>query len=296
MRPKSRTSGPSVVLVVVSVAIIATLGFVSFTLPGNHSIETRNSTSVSGLSAAFYSAVSQGLQLQIRLNSTEIRIGGALTAQVSLLNTLESNLSLTPDFSADPKILMWDSHDSICSSSSTYHIIGYALYQGHYTSENLSKATDPLTLAPPGGFHCPYGLYGEEYIRTIDFPAKSYTATLSANASFSSVFPPQTIKMQANVTTGVCFSESYEAIITKTENGTTTTYTTTQYSFGCGSGSSLYGYYRDTSNCLPQLISNSTTIIQNNFPCFHSFSAGAYTIVAEDLWNQTDYAYLQVAA
>ena len=81
-----------------------------------------------------------GLQLQITLNTTTIPAGGALVAQVDLINTLNQNLSLTPNWSADTNISDWDYYDYLCGLSAVYHTFSFALYRGYYTQGNLSDA------------------------------------------------------------------------------------------------------------------------------------------------------------
>jgi len=275
---------------------------VSFIKPSSQSVQPITYTA-GEQPATFNSNVSpDGLQLQTRLNSTKIQVGGALMGQVSLFNTLGTNISLTPNFSANPNIITWDIHDSICGMSPMYHIFGYALFQGHYTAANISQATKPLILAPPAAFPCPNLLIGgEAYIHKIEFAPKSYLATVSPNASFNNLFPPRTVKMKVNITTGYCFTEPYQVEATVTENGIAALYTTTQLSFGCGPDTSLYGYWTmpTNSSCSFAFFPNSTRTTSNpgeNYCNFHSFPVGSYTLVAEDLWNDTTYAYFQVAS
>jgi hypothetical protein len=269
---------------------------VSFFKPSSQSIQATTYTA-GEQPVTFYSNVSpEGLQLEIRLNSTMMQVGGALTAQVYLFNTLGTNVSLTPNFSANPNVIKWDYVDSICGLSPVDHMFGYALFQGHYTPQNISRAIEPLLLAPPEAvFECPNTLYAEAYIHNVNFAPKSYLARVSANASFSDVFKAQPVKMQANITTEYCFTEPYQATGTVIDNGITTSYTTTELSFGCRADTSLYGYWTLPTgpSCSLTFNANST----NNHYCnFHRFSAGSYTLVAEDLWNDTAYAYFQVAS
>ena len=268
---------------------------VSFIKPSSESVQP--TTYTAGEPATFYSNASpDGLQLQIRLNSTGIQVGGALTGQVYLFNALDTNVSLSVNFSANPNIIKWDYLNSICGLSPVDHMFGYALFQGHYTPENISEAGEPLMLAPPDlHLPCPNIMYAEAYIRSVNFAPKSYLATVSANASFSDVFKAQPVKMEANVTTGRCFTEPYQESGTVVENGITMSYTTTELSFGCSADSSLHGYWTlpiDPS-CSLTVNANKT----NTRPCnYHEFSVGTYTLVAEDLWNDTAYAYFQVAS
>jgi hypothetical protein len=267
---------------------------VPFMKPSSESVQP--TTYTAGEPATFYSNASpDGLQLQIRLNSTGIQVGGALTGQVYLFNTLDTNVSLSVNFSANPNIIKWDYLNSICGLSPVDHMFGYALFQGHYTPENISKAGESLMLAPPDlHLPCPNTIYAEAYIRSVNFAPKSYLATVSANASFSDVFKAQPVKMEANVTTGRCFTEPYQESGTVVENGITMSYTTNELSFGCGADTSLYGYWT-----LPIDPSCSLTVNTNNtnhYCNFHPFPAGSYTLVAEDLWNDTAYAYFEAAS
>jgi hypothetical protein len=277
---------------------------VSFIKPSSQSIQP--TTYPRGeQSSTFYSYVSpDGLQLRIRLNSTEIQVGGALTGQVSLFNTLDTNVSLTPDFSVNPNIMKWDFDDSICGLSAVDHIFSYALFQGRYTPENISEAAEPLMLAPPAAvlhLPCPNSLYAEAYIHNVNFAPKSYWATVSANASFSDQFSSQSLRMESNITTGRCFTTPYEVEGTTSENGVVESYTTTELSSGCGPDTSLYGYWTmpTNSSCSFAVFPNSTRTTTNpseNYCNFHLFPVGSYTLVAEDLWNDTAYANFQVAS
>jgi hypothetical protein len=109
--------------------------------------------------------------------------------------------------------------------------------------------------------------------------------------------------MMVDATTGSCEASPYSATVTEGEDGTTTTSTGTQYSISCGSngGSSLYGYWTMPANggyVTINGVSNSTatagmSLIQSYF---HQFAPGSYTIVAEDMWNQTVFAHFEVIA
>ena len=65
---------------------------------------------------------------------------------------------------------------------------------------------------------------------------------------------------------------------------------------GCCQGSSLDGYWTAPTNssCSVAYNANGSSL---STPCnFRAFTPGSYTIVAEDLWNQTVYGYFQVSS
>lgn len=290
-------------LVVIVVIIVGAIGFISLASQSGRSSSSSTPTTIKEQSLVFYSTVSPlGLQLQIVLNSTAIQSGGALTAQTYLYNTLTANLSLTPNFSANPNIAVWDNYDLVCGLSPVSHTFGFALYQGHYTSGNLSQAGTPMLLTPPVATYCPNRFYNQAYIQNVEFAPKSYLTTLSANSSFSSVFKAYTIRMQLNATTGTCTTSPYAASGSSGSNGTTTTWNGTFLAWGCGpnGADAITGYWTMPANGTYVEIdahSNSTltaglnSVYQNYF---HLFPVGSYTIVAEDLWNQTAFAYFRV--
>ncbi len=239
------------------------------------------STSTGGQPSTFYSTVSpQGLQLRVRLNTTTIRAAGALTAQVSLFNTLAKNVSVVPDYSAMKNLSKWDWNLNLCGFSPVFDAFSFALFQGHYTSANISQAAGPLRLAPPTLSTCP--LAGElPNVKNIEFGRESSLSTISRN-------PPResstlTVEMQYNATTGYCRTRSGTVTEIITNNGTETTSTLLEPGSECGYSTSLYGYW---------------TWPNANDTCFdcnlHPFPIGSYTLVAEDEWNQAVFAYFQV--
>ena len=265
--------------VVIAVIVVGGLAFVSMMNgPSNRS------ATGSGSETTFYSGVSsQGLRLQIMLNASEVSQGGALQAHMLLVNTLPENLTLHPNFTANPNIDQWNWDDYLCGMSPVEHSFGFALLQGHYTAENMSQAGAPLMLAPPVTSYCPNSGYAEAYIQNVEFAPNSDTAMFSANSSHSDDFKPLTINMQLNATTGRCTNVPYQYTETNTVGGVVTTETGTAYSQSCGSNGvdSLTGYWDPIADCSPLF-------------CFHQFPAGPYTIVAEDLWNQTAFGYFDV--
>jgi hypothetical protein len=278
--------------VVIAVIVVSGLAFVS-------SMNGPSRSTTGGVSqTAFYSGVSsQGLQLQIKLNANEIPQGGALQAHMLLVNTLRGSVTLHPDFAANPNIDQWNWDDYLCGGSPVEHTFGFALLQGHYTAANLSQAGAPLTLAPPVAVSCPNFAYGESYIQNVEFTPNSDVATFSANASSSADFKPQTIRMQLNATTGSCTESPYQYTETQTVGGTTTVTSGTDYSLSCGSNGvdSLTGYWSPYGSCTYPAGNGVNGTAQGLYgSCFHQFAPGAYTFVAEDLWNQTAFGYFEV--
>ena len=273
--------------VVITVIVVSGLAFVS-------SMNGTKPTAGSVSQATFYSGVSpQGLQLQIKLNASEVPPGGALQAHVLLVNTLSRSVTLHPNF-ANPNIDSWNWDDYLCGGSPVEHIFGFALLQGHYTAANLSQAGTPLTLAPPVALSCPNFAYGESYIRNVEFAPQSDMAIVSANSTFSNDFKPETIKMQLNATAGYCTESPYQYTETQTVGGTTTVTSGTEYSLNCGSNGvdSLTGYWSAYGSCTYPAGKGVNGTAQGLYgSCFHQFAPGTYTIVAEDLWNQTVFGY-----
>ncbi len=283
MAPGRKATGTIMIALAVIIAVI--VGATGLVLIA----QQVGDNSVSGAGehpSTFYSTVSpQGLQLQVELNTTAIRTGGALTAQVLLFNTLARNLSLVPDYSAMKELAKWDWDLSLCGSSPVYDAFSFALFQGHYTSANISLATGPLRLAPPTLSTCAFAGF-QAYVQKIEFAGGSHLATITANPSGESNplgMQAWSVKMQANATTGYCKTSSSIVTVTTTENGSETTSTVGEPGSECGLGNSLNGYWTwPTTN-------------DNCFDCnLHQFPIGSYTLVAEDVWNQTAYAYFQV--
>jgi len=291
------TKRAPIALVLIIVAIVGTISFVSLASQSGRTEPSSTSASEGNHSVTFYSAVSPvGLQLQFELNTTVIQQGGALKAQAYLYNTLSQNLSLTPDFSANPNIATWDSYDSPCGFSPVFDVFGFALYQGHLTPANLSQAGTPFPLSPQ--FYLPCGPPPREPMpghpgsfwfggpKKIEFAQESHLATLSTNS------PPNASTLgDMQLDAGTWMLHHY--IITRT--ATIDSFNLTE--------AALYGYWSYGGmgegvcplSALMSNANNTTTESLVELYCNpHPFSVGSYTLVAEDLWNDTDYAYFQV--
>lgn len=300
MRNRRPGTTKSNIAFVAIVAIIIAAGymFVSFGLPF-----TSPTSPANGHAATFYSSVSpQGLQLEITLNTTAVSRGEPIQAKVSLVNTLARSVSLQVNPSAYAAIDSWDRSESACGLSQVAHVFGFALFEGHYVSSNVSEAGQPVMLAPPVGVFCPNPYYSQSYVQNVEFSPRSDTATLSANDSYSSDFKPQTLMMQLDAFTGGCSTSTYEVVGgTEVSGGTTSTYGhSTHLTYSCGGGSALDGYWTLPANGTGVFIdstSNETITrglksLYNNY--FSQFQALPYTIEAKDVWNQTAFAYFSV--
>jgi hypothetical protein len=277
------------------------------------SLQTGSSSRFVGSSAAtesaqwttFNSTASpNGLQVQAWLNSTTVPVGRVLSARVSMFNTLATNVSLAPDFSANSGLVALSGGD-LCRGAGLDAMLNFALYQGRYTAANFSQAGAPLMLNPPVGMSCPnpYGL--SSYVQQVEFAPRSDNATLSGNTSGPGTPVPQTVEMHMSPATGSCFASPYKFNGTTVVNASTTTSSGTALGWGCdvfGTGNTgLDGYWTMPANGSDVSIdtgSNSSLFasfaVAGNY--FHQFSPGSYTLVAEDLWNQTVFAHFDVVA
>jgi hypothetical protein len=201
------------------------------------------------------------LQLRIELNTTVIPSGDAILAQVLLSNPLGSNLTAVVPASDNSTVSNWSWYDFICGGGSLQGVFGFAVFQGHYESKNLSSAGNPLTLAPP-----------------LLPPCVAYAPPLfmvfqpsSSNAIVYSRYPlatPLSERTILNATTQTC---------SETTSGSTR----------CGPSSGLFGYWNGT-------VSGPTGNYTTSSPDFHYFTPGGYTIVAEDAWGHQAFQYFEV--
>ncbi len=193
-------------------------------------------------------------------------------------------------------------------------VFGFALYQGHYTPTNASQTGTPLQLTPPEAPPLPllFGCHPQEYAKKIEFAPKSHLATLSdlPPPPWEGGIQAQNLSMQVNATTGRLFTDWQETTDIKeyfngiSTTNTTTTYTGAELSGGCCIGTALNGYWMMAPNSIVLTgftcssvsnANNTATESLSELYCNpHPFSVGSYTLVAEDLWNDTVYAYFQV--
>ncbi|HVB94974.1 MAG TPA: hypothetical protein VND41_00045 [Nitrososphaerales archaeon] len=298
-------------VVVVAIILVAAAVVLVVTTPPKSgsrtpSVQTGSSSSGSTASAqgtTFNSTISpDGLQVQAWLNSTTVPVGRVLSATVSLSNTLDTSVSLTPDFSADSGLIALSGNNG-CTGAGLDAMLNFALYQGHYTAANLSQAAIPLTLDPPVVISCPNPYYVSSYVQRVEFAPESDNATLSGNASAPATAVPQTVEMHLSPATGSCGVSSYNFNGTSVVNQSTATSSGTALAWGCGSfgtgSTGLNGYWTMPDNggdVSVDPLTNSSLFasfaVVGNY--FHQFSPGSYTLVAEDLWNQTVFAHFEV--
>lgn len=305
--PKTKSE---VAAVAVVVALIVGAGIGYSGIAGNAITRTENVTTTTTLTTqpvsyettTFFSTIDySGLQLLISLSGDTIRYNGSLVARATLYNFSNRTISLTPDFSANPALLAWGNYNSNCHWAGLAGMINFAVYSGHYAASNLSLADAPLRLVPSVAQGCPNEFYLQSYVRNVQFMPQSDLAVLSANASFSNVFKPQTIGMQLPIYTAGCTTSPYNFSETISQSGTVTTSTGATLAWGCGGGTALSGYWTMPANGTYITIDshNSSTITKSlnalyqNY--YHPLLAGSYTIVAEDPWNQAAFAYFQVS-
>lgn len=219
-----------------------------------------------------------------------------------MFNTLPSNVSLTPDFSADAGLIALTANNS-CIGAGLDAMLNFALYQGRYSANNFSRAPSPLMLDPPVGMGCSNMLGVTSYLHLVVFAPKSDNATMSPVPSAAEKATTQTDEMQLSPATGSCSGSPYRFNGTTVENQSTTTSSGTAIGYGCyvfGTGTAgLNGYWTAPVNGSDVQIDTRTNSSEYaSFAAlgtyFHQFSPGAYTLVAEDLWNQTVFAHFEV--
>lgn len=234
------------------------------------------------------SVVQAGLQLEVVLNTTEIQYGSSLSATILLYNPLSASLVLPVSYSNDQNILASNPNDFLCALNSVYDLFGFALYQGYYSSSNVSQAA-PLLLTPEPEIGCPTTY--QPNISQITFPPQSDSGIVSKGTS---------LNMTINANTGGChLTQPNPVTIVSSTNGTLITSTTMEPGFSCGSGSSLFGYWTKppaNESCSQLSTANDTSPWNMIGPYCNlvSFPVGSYTLVAQDVWNQIVYAHFQV--
>jgi hypothetical protein len=248
--------------------------------------------------STFNSTVSQsGLRLQIRLNATTLQVGKGLSAGTYLFNTLSRNVSLSPDFSMDAGLVAM-SRNVQCGGAGLDGMLASAVYQGHYTASNFSHAAVPLMLEPPVPHGCPAYYYQD--IQEVEFAPNSDVATVFAMGPYcaNGASCRQTVEMHISAGTGNCTAVPYRyGSVTIVVNGSTTTSSGgTQLDLAWPSGNGLTGYWTTPSNGTYVTIDmhSNATVVQGLDSVYqhyyHGFTPGSYTLVAEDLWNQTVFA------
>jgi hypothetical protein len=252
------------------IAIIAVAGAVYLPLTTTTTTPVGTSyTTQHNFPTTYSSTSTTNSQLQINLNTSKIQYGGHLSVKIELFNPSSESVSLNVNYSNNQTILNWNSKDFLCSLGPVQNLFGFALYQGYYTSQNISTASNQLVLAPSAGIGCP-----TTYQPNI---SKVTIAPGSDSANFSN---GNSQNLEINATTESCRTQGQ--------------------GYECGGGASLYGFWTSppaNKSCNQIYPLNQTAPHGMYYPpnCnLVSFPVGSYTLVSQDLWNHTVYAYFQV--
>jgi len=244
------------VFVVAQAAIfVGVIALVALPLQSASNTQVSTSSTVREGPLVFASGVaSDGLQLKMVLNSTSMRSDGAITGNLTVVNTSDQNITVSP-LTQSLNLTYWSDYIGTCGSD--YWIGGYAVFQGHFNAGNISSAGWPLRLWPSLAGSCPGGNSFEGVVTFLSAGAQGVGRATVPDSGF---------RDQLNVTSGVCAGTSgYSCgVMCQTTNVN-----------GCAYSSSfpgLVGYWNNSSST------------------FMSFSPGEYTIFAWDDWNQYVYA------
>ncbi len=307
MNMEAPTSKGKVTILAVAVALVVVGGLVAYTYAGTRTTGTTrlshgSSATMTGNGLTFFNSTisPDGLQLGVALNTTSLLAGKGLSAEAYLTNTLPRNVSLSANLTAFPgdPALEALGRGYACDGAGLLGILNFGLYQGHYTGANFSQEALPLILENPVAWNlgCPNPYY---YVQSppqsIEFAPNSDRATLSGQETMSMHISFKTVNC-----TAVPYKSGPSTII---ENGSTTTSSGgTELDLA---GGPVYegfrGYWTMPSNGSHVFIGRYTndTILQalkEAHGLYHEFTPGHYTIVAEDYWNQTVFAYFEVRA
>ena len=242
----------------------------NFNLTMRFSVGTTTTQSVASTATVpagqvlYASSVSpDGLQLQVALNSSTMVPQGEVTVHIELLNTLSRNVSL--GVVTNDNISAWDGADFFCGENPSYSLVGFGVFSGHFTAENISKAESPLQLAAPLEAPCPYRLPLND---TTFLPNSDKTISFSYYGQTQE--PSLPVTAEVNATTSYCTSSP----------------SATETMISCPTTSGLLGYWS------PGAVNGGDFALTSKG--FNYFPPGEYTIVATDDWNQNVYATFDV--
>jgi hypothetical protein len=236
------------------------------TIASSTSTDQTTSSTSSTVPIVLYSTISPaGLRLQVTLNSSSVQPRGEVAVQIELLNTMNHNVSLA--LGTNQNVSTWNGDDFFCGENPSYDLVGFALFAGHFSADNISAAGLPLQLTAPIAVPCAFrlGLNNATFLPNSD-------KTISFSYYEQTQQPSCLVTAEVNATTGYCVTTS------SSENSTT---------FGtCSTTSGIIGYWNPGFG-----YTGNTTFSSNDFTYLPS---GEYTIVATDAWNQYVYAYITV--
>ncbi len=282
----------------VAAALLVIAGLIAFagTTKTPASISSNQSSPASRASqfTFFNSTVSlDGLQLGVALNTTSLPAGQGLSADVYLTNTLPRNISLPANLTAfgGDSTLESLGRGYQCDGAGLLGVLNFGVYRGHYTAENFSQEPAPLLMEAPVPGSCPNPYYYvQSQTQGFEFAPNSDMATLSGQKTTEMHLTLQSINFTAVPYTFCC-----ETII---QNGSTTTSRSGMDLGGSWSPSEgARGYWTMPPNgtAIPSFGgSNILQTVNQVHDLYHEFGPGLYTIVAEDFWNQTAFAYFGV--
>jgi len=257
-------------MVVVVVVVIALGVGVSVTLAVYSGSKATSNSSTSGSNSSSSSAIlvtesnstttaSSGLELRVDLKSTVLASGDAVSAQITLFNSHNQNLSLGTSSWANSTLAYWNNFDSYCGGTPLISMVGYALFQGYYSAGNISQSSTPLKVTP------------------------TLTACISDSIPSTVTFLPN-----SDIAALYLTNSTYDGSVPITESASTVScVTTVPGEYNCGNDGGLFGYWNTTS-----LLTNQEATTGS--PFFRYFYPGEYTLAARDMWNQTVYAHFQV--
>jgi hypothetical protein len=187
---------PDLAVAIVVAALIIGAGIYAASYFGTATTVTKTSTETVNEGPLLYtSGVSpEGLQLKLVLNSSSMQSHGAIAGQIVVFNTLNRNVSVS-GLVQNQNISEWNGYDNTCGSNPSSSLVGFAVFEGHYSAGNISAAGPPLQLAPPFYPPCPMSISpnavtflpnGDQAIATINSgqgPQSSYQVTAELNAT-----------------------------------------------------------------------------------------------------------------
>lgn len=229
---------------------------------------TVNTTILPDGALALSSEVSpEGLQLRITLNSSSVSSHGALAARIDLVNTLDENVSAAvPALNQSSNYCKWNQQDQICGENPSGLLVDFAVFKGHISAGDISKAGQQLRLAPP--FYPPCAA-GASFNSVTLLPHGDLTNYSNVNYSQPPPRSSYVVKAEVNATTYYCTGSGLGG-----HGG----------EIDCGNTSGLVGYWNATA------VASGGDCCDFASPAFTYFPPGQYTIVATNPWGQYVYA------
>lgn len=196
MKSQIRTISGLVLLVAALIGLTA-CGATTETTP---TVTSSTSTPLPNASSTTSKSVN-GLSLSLSLNSTTFQPG----QEVAVVLDEQNMLATVNDVSTSNS---WPLSGLILGPCGTLNYpIGIAIFQGYYTSSNVSSAT-PLQLYKPGIYHCPMILSG---INAYAFQPLSDSASVIGSCEPNPCFTD--FKVSSEVTVTGYWSNGQESIL-----------------------------------------------------------------------------------